>query len=103
MITFSQGDIIKINGLGNKLFLVISKNAFIKATSAFHVCPMLENVPEGPLHIAAAGKKSVSGVVICEQIKLIDPAARSCSRIDSLYYGDIMNISDAIQGVFDYD
>ena len=56
MITFSQGDIIKINGLGNKLFLVISKNAFIKATNIFHVCPMLNDVPEGPLHIKVVGE-----------------------------------------------
>ena len=103
MITFSQGDIIKINGLGNKLFLVISKNAFIKASNIFHVCPMLNDVPEGPLHIKVVGEKSTSGTVICEQIKLIDPSSRRCNRLDSLHYGDVMNISDAIQGIFEYD
>ena len=103
MSAFYQGDIIKISGFGQKLFVIVSKNAFIKATSVFHICPMLENVPEGPLHIAVSGKNTISGVVICEQIKMIDPAARSCRRIDSLHYGDIMNISDAIQGMFDYD
>lgn len=103
MTTTSQGDIVKINGLGNKLFLVISKNSFIKATNVFHVCPILSDVPEGPLHIKIAGKKSASGTVICEQIKMIDPSARHCNKIDSLHYGDIMNVSDAIQGMFEYD
>ena len=103
MTGFFQGDIIRISGFGQKLFVVISKNAFINATGAFHVCPLMTDVPEGPLHIAVTGKNSVSGTVICEQMKLIDPLVRSCSRHDSLEYGDIMNISDAIQGIFEYD
>ena len=98
-----QGDIIKINGFAKKLFVVVSKNAFIRATGVFHVCPFMEGVPDGPLHIAAAGRNNNAGTVICEQIKLIDPSARRCVRIDSLLYGDIMNISDAIQGIFEYD
>ena len=103
MTSFYQGDIIRISGFGQKLFVVVSKNAFIRATGAFHVCPLMTDTPEGPLHIAVTGKNSVSGAVICEQMKLIDPLARGCSRQDSLAYGDIMNISDAIQGIFEYD
>lgn len=102
MIDFYQGDIIKISGFRNK-FMVISKNAFIKATNVFHVCPLLENYAEGPLHIAVTGKEKTNGIVICEQIKLIDPSARGCTRVDRVPYEDIMNISDAIQGIFEYD
>jgi mRNA-degrading endonuclease toxin of MazEF toxin-antitoxin module len=102
MTDFSQGDILRIKGYKYN-FVITSNNAFIKATGVFHVCPLLENVEEGPLHIIVAGKKDTSGAVICEQIKLIDPAARACNRIDSLYYADILNVSDAIQGVFEYD
>ena len=102
MIDMYQGDIVRINGFGKRHFVVVSKNAFIKAAGVIHVCPMMDSIPEGPLHIAVTGRNSVSGVVVCEQLKLIDPSARGCSRIDSLQYGDIMNISDAIQGVFEY-
>lgn len=102
MIDFSQGDIIKISGFKNK-FLIVSKNAFIKMTNVFHVCPMLDNYVEGPLHIAVEGKERAKGTVICEQVKLIDPAARACTRIDRIPYDSIMNISDAIQGIFEYD
>lgn len=98
-----QGDIIRISGFGQKLFVVVSKNAFIKATGVFHVCPLMIDVPEGPLHIAVTGKNAVAGTVICEQMKLIDPLSRTCNRLDHLDYGDIMNISDAIQGIFEYD
>jgi mRNA interferase MazF len=102
MNDFSQGDIIKISGF-NYNFIIVSKNAFINATSVFHVCPIFKNVPEGPLHIYIAGKIKETGTVICEQIKLIDPTVRGCGKIDSVSYETIMNISDAIQGIFEYD
>ncbi len=103
MNDFYQGDLIKITGFKNKLFVIVSKNAFIKATGIFHVCPVLSEVKAGPVHIPMRGKKGKSGTVICEQIKAIDPKARDCSRIDLLKYEDIMNISDTVQGIFEYD
>ena len=102
MTVFSQGDIVKIRGFRN-LFLIVSKNAFIAATHMFHVSPILTQTAKGPLHISVKGVGGTEGIVICEQIKLIDPEARSCSRQDRLSYGALMDISDAIQGIFEYD
>ena len=102
MNDFSQGDIIRIHGFTTP-FLIISKNAFIRSTSMFHVCPFLTSPAPGPLHIPAKGIGSSSGVAVCEQIKLIDPASRSCRRVDRIPYPAIMDISDAVQGVFEYD
>ena len=103
MKDFSQGDIIRIEGFKKQLFIIVSKNAFIKAMGVFHVCPIIANIPDGPIHIKVQGKKGENGTVICEQVKVIDPIARSCNRVDSLAYEDIMNISDAVQGMFEYD
>ena len=103
MNEFYQGDIIKISGFKKQLFVIVSKNAFIKATGIFHVCPIFPAVPAGPIHIQICGKKCESGTVICEQIKAIDPKARGCNRVDLLAYEDIMNVSDVIQGIFEYD
>lgn len=97
-----QGDILKIEGYRNK-FLVVSNNAYINATGMFHVCPVYENLGEGPLHISVDGAHDTHGTVACEQIKLIDPVARNCSRKDWISYDQIMNISDTIQGIFEYD
>ncbi|MCR5256081.1 MAG: type II toxin-antitoxin system PemK/MazF family toxin [Acetatifactor sp.] len=83
--------------------MIISKNAFIKATGIFHVCPILTDVHAGPVHIPVCGKNGESGTVICEQIKAIDPKVRVCKRVDILAYEDIMNVSDTIQGIFEYD
>ena len=71
MMEFSQGDLIQVSGFKN-LFLIVSKNAFIRAVHMFHVCPVLKNVAEGPLHIPIKGINEYSGTVICEQLKLID-------------------------------
>ena len=102
MNDFHQGDIIKINGYKN-YFLIISNNAFIKATSVFHVSPIISNIQSGPLHIVINGTQKTTGTVVCEQIKLIDPDARSCVKTDNIPYNEIMNISDALQGIFEYD
>ena len=103
MNNFFQGDIIKITGFRIQLFVIVSKNAFIKATGIFHVCPVIPDVPAGPIHIPVIGKNGKSGTVICEQIKAIDPKARGCNKVDALAYGDIMNVSDTVQGIFEYD
>lgn len=100
-MNFSQGDIIKISNLKDAM-LVVSKNEFIKK-QVFSRLPTLENYAEGPLHIKVRGVKDTSGTAICEQLKLIDPSARSCKRIDRVPYHMIMNVSDAIQGIFEYD
>lgn len=102
MTGFSQGDLVKISGFAY-LFLVISKNAFIKSTGMLHVSPVLEAVQEGPLHIKINGQSGSRGTVICEQIKLMDPARRGISRVDRIPYSEMMNVSDAVQGIFEYD
>ncbi|MBR2121890.1 MAG: type II toxin-antitoxin system PemK/MazF family toxin [Lachnospiraceae bacterium] len=85
------------------MFLIISSNAFIKAVGAFHVCPVLNDYPDGPLHIRITGQNGIAGTAICEQLKLIDPEARVCMKLDRIPYHSIMDISDAVQGIFDYD
>lgn len=101
MIEFCQGDIIKFSG-GKSLFLIISKNYFINNTGMFHVCPII-NISKSTVHIPIVGKLGCTGTVACEQIKLIDPQTRSCSRVDSIPYDEIINISDTIQSIFEYD
>ena len=66
-MTFSQGDIVKIAGFRND-FLIISTNAFINAVHMFHVCPVLNNIEAGPLHIHVTGNKGTEGAAACEQI-----------------------------------
>lgn len=102
MTDLHQGDIIRVANY-KVPFLIVSKNAFIQATGVFHVCPIIKNLTPGPVHIPIRGHHGEEGTVPCEQIKLLDPEARHCTRLDSLPYDTIMDISDTIQGIFEYD
>ena len=103
MKDYAQGDIISVSSYQNR-FVIISKNAFIRAAGVFHVCPLIAEGAPGPLHISVKGVvHHTAGTVICEQIKLIDPEKRSCRRLDRLSYSDVMEVSDALQGIFEYD
>ena len=103
MRDYSQGDIVKITGFSGYVFAIVSKNAFIKATKCFHVCPIVKDAKDGPIHIPVQYDEKESGVVVIEQLKLIDPDVRNCNVVSRLSYWDIMNVSDALQGIFEYD
>lgn len=83
--------------------MIVSKNAFIRATGVFHVCPVIREIPAGPVHLRVKGNYGESGTVLCGQIKIIDPDVRTCTKRDFLAYSDIMNLSDTIHGMFEYD
>jgi mRNA-degrading endonuclease toxin of MazEF toxin-antitoxin module len=103
MTDLHQGDIIKISGFRSILFLIVSKNAFIRAAGVFHVCPLMKDCPPGPVHIFVHGTNGGHGTAICEQLKLIDPSERSCTRTGRIPYEEIMEVSDTVQGLFEYD
>lgn len=94
-----QGDILKVERIGTPV-LVLSKDVF-NNTERILVCPLYKDGSEGPLHIKCQGKVC-SYVAHCENIALLDIRIRGYSRLDHIKYRDIMEISDAVQGIFDY-
>ena len=42
------------------------------------------------------------GYVLCEQVKYLDLKARNYSKLTSTHYFDIIDISDAVMVIFDY-
>lgn len=102
MNKFSQGDVIKVDGRKN-YFLIVSNNTFISYTGMFHISPIVNDATKGPLHIEAICSDVCEGTAICEQIQLINPEKVSCKKAGRLSYDQVMNISDAIQGIFEYD
>ena len=94
-----QGDILKIERI-KKPVLVVSKD-FFNQTHEIIGCPVYEKGEAGPLHIhISAG--DVDGYVQCEKIALLDLNVRGYSKLARIHYPDIINITDAIQGIFDY-
>ncbi|MCD8395799.1 MAG: type II toxin-antitoxin system PemK/MazF family toxin [Lachnospiraceae bacterium] len=99
MFTISQGDILKIEKLSFPV-LVVSKDFFNRSEQVI-VCPIQENAAADPLHIPVAWSDT-EGIVLCEQLKLLDLRVRGYKKMGELKIESIMDITDAIQGIFDY-
>jgi mRNA-degrading endonuclease toxin of MazEF toxin-antitoxin module len=99
MLPIEQGDILSIERVKGPV-LVVSKNFFNTAEMAI-VCPIVKNAIADPLHIEISTKE-VSGYVLCEEMKLMDFCVRGFKHVSRISYEDIINITDAIQGIFDY-
>ncbi len=94
-----QGDILKIENVKMPV-LVVSKD-FFNRTFEIIGCPVYKKGEPGPLHIHIKANE-VEGYVQCEKMALLDLNIRGYSLIDRIQYPDIINITDAIQGIFDY-
>ncbi len=42
------------------------------------------------------------GYIQCEKLALLDMSVRSYKKVDSLPTAEMINVSDAIQGIFEY-
>lgn len=91
-----QGDILKVEGIKSPV-LVASKD-FFNQSGEIIACPILKNSTEGPLHISV----DAYGYVQCEKLALLDMNVRGYSKMGSLPLASVIDITDAIQGIFDY-
>lgn len=99
MNEINQGNILSIERI-NTPVLVVSKTYFNK-TEQIIACPILSKTSEDPLHIPVI-TDGIQGIVLCEQMKLLDLRVRGYKKIAELSMEEIMNITDAIQSIFDY-
>ena len=99
MQKIEQGDLLKVGGLKYPV-IVVSNNFFNESRKAI-VCPIVKDAIEGPLHIKLKDCP-VDGYVLCEQVRYVDLAERRFSKMTATHYFDIMDISDAVMGMFDY-
>ncbi len=99
MSGFQQGDILKIERIKYPV-LVVSKD-FFNSTGQIIGCPIFTNSTDSPLHPSIAATE-VNGFVQCEKLALLDLNVRGYKKIDKITYSDKMEISDIIQGIFDY-
>lgn len=95
----SQGDLLKIRRIQYPV-LVVSKD-FFNSSGEIIGCPVYDASTESPLHIFISTDE-VKGYVQCEKLALLDLKAREYQRIDRLALKDMINIVDAVQGIFDY-
>lgn len=94
-----QGDILKVENIKPPV-LAVSKD-FFNQSGEIIGCPILENSIEGPLHIFVSTEE-MSGYVQCEKMTLLDLTVRGFVKVGRLALTDVIDITDAIQGIFEY-
>ena len=94
-----QGDIVKIENIKN--LVLVTSTDFFNQTGEIIGCPIFENNIPSPLHIEIK-TNNTEAYVQCEKLALLDLNARGFLKTDRISMEDIINIIDAIQGIFDY-
>ena len=94
-----QGDLLKVERI-NMPVVVVSKN-FFNQSGEIIGCPVCRDGKPGALHIRIETEK-VTGYVYCEKMTLLDMNIRRYSKLGSIHTSEIIDITDAIQGIFDY-
>lgn len=97
--TVHQGDILKVDKI--KLPVLVVSKDFFNQTGEIIACPVYNAGRDDALHIHIQ-TQNMDGYVHCEKLALLDLNARDFVKLNSLHMNDIMNITDAIQGIFDY-
>ena len=99
MEVLHQGDILKIEKIKHPV-LVVSKD-FFNISGEIIGCPIINNSMPGPLHIWMSTEEN-EGYIQCEKLALLDLSIRGYKKVDSLPIPQMINVSDAIQGIFEY-
>ena len=94
-----QGDVLKIERIRHPV-LIVSTN-FFNESGEVTGCPIYEAGTESPLHIAVTAD-GMQGYVQCEKLALLDLRFRGHKKTGRITLKELMNITDAIQGIFDY-
>ena len=98
-IEIHQGDILKVEKIMQPV-LVLSKD-FFNTSGEIIGCPIYQKSTLSPLHIPVSAEE-MEGYVECEKLKLLDLKARGYMKVDRISVGDLINITDAVQSIFEY-
>ena len=94
-----QGDILKVQR--QPYPVVVASNNYFNETGKAVVCPIRKDVRPGPLHLPVKHEQA-DGYILCEQVHYLDLGQRTFSKIGTIPYFDVMDLSDAVMGIFDY-
>lgn len=107
-----QGDIIKLNfnpqagheQSGRRPALVISNSSFTQITrTVAMVCPITNTNKNLPFHIKLNDKTKTTGVILCDQAKIIDIQARNFEFVEEAPKDIVMEVVDIINGFIEIE
>lgn len=91
MVTlFEQGDIIYLDfdpqsgheQRGRRPALVLSNNVYNRFHNLLMVCPITNTDRSLPFHLSLAGRTKTTGVIMCDQARTLDVAARNGTFVE---------------------
>ena len=102
----AQGDLVSLDfdpqsgheQKGRRPALIISKDVFNKGTGLAICCPITNTDRGVPFHVPITGRSSLTGFIMCEQVKSLDFRARNVKfieRIKQAILEDVLAIIDA--------
>jgi len=101
-----QGDIIFLDfdpgagheQKGRRPAIVISNHIFNQFSNLAMVCPIMNTDKNHPLHIRLEETLQTKGVILCDQARIVDIAARNALFIERASSKLISTISDVVSG-----
>ncbi len=107
MVTvFEQGDIVYLDfnpqsghePKGRRPALVVSNDLFNRVSSLTMVCPITNTDRGHPFHIRLDGRTKTTGVVMCDQARMLDLGSRHASYEEKAPAEVIAEAVDLIMG-----
>jgi mRNA interferase MazF len=106
-----QGDIIRLDfdpqagreQGGRRPALVISNYSFSQITRiAAMVCPITKTDKNLPFHIRLDDRTQTSGVILCDQAKIVDLQARKFEFVERAPDDIVLEVIDTISGFIEF-
>ncbi len=102
-----QGDLVTLDfdpqsgheQRGRRPALVLSKEVFNRSTGMAICCPITSTDRKIPLHVKVTNRCSLTGFVMCDQVKSLDFRARRMKLIETApreLINDVLAILDAV-------
>jgi len=107
-----QGDIIRLNfnpqagyeQSGRRPALVVSNNSFAQITKKMAmVCPITRKDKNLPFHINLDNRTQTTGVILCDQAKIIDIQARNFEFVEKAPKDIVLDAVDMINGFIEME
>ena len=104
-----QGDIIKLDFSptvgheqhGYRPGVVVSNDFVLTKTNMVYVAPITNTVRKTPLHVSLDDRTKTTGIVLCEQVKAVDPYARQFTLVERLPDDILEEVLARVIGCFD--
>ncbi|MFP3043540.1 type II toxin-antitoxin system PemK/MazF family toxin [Treponema primitia] len=101
-----QGDIIWLDfdpqtgheQKGRRPALVVSNQSFNNFSSLIIVCPITNTDKNHPFHIKLDKGTKTTGVILCDQVRTLDPNARNAEYIEEVADEILFDVIDIING-----